>query len=470
MLLAKSIIAIDNYDKRSVYMPTSLVFLLILFIFIFAVFIISKRPIYEVMGLGLILILCLTGNWSELPSYIHNTFSTSLLYVIFAFIAVSEILSETNVINDCINVILALIGRVPGGAGYVAVISSAFMGALSGSGPGNVASTGVITIPTMKKSGFPAHLAANIEASASTLGNMIPPSGVIVASFGCLSAYMGEETVSIGKFWLILWSISLWFILQRLITVALFCKYYKVKPVDKAQIPSLRVTLKNGWKSLFLPIVILLPFVLDFLFKDTFFTEHLGATGAKQLSNSLLLFVPGAAAIYAVLISDKSKRSPEALINMFEKSLTKVIPVVATLVFSYCIGEVLEDIGAGDSLVDYIGSFNLSKTAIAFVVPLFTAVMGMIFPGSAQIAIFGTPLIALLASSGFDPVLAAAMLPCICGAMSGIIPPVAVCMLTAMGIAQSEMKETTINIFIWVLLQYLLSVITLLGFLPIFGI
>ncbi len=451
-------------------MPTPLLFLLILFAFIFVVFIISKRPIYEVMALGLVLILFMTNKWSFLPTYIHNTFSTSLLYVIFAFIAVSEILSETRVINDCINVILALIGRVPGGAGYVAIISSAFMGALSGSGPGNVASTGVITIPTMKKSGFPAHLAANIEASSSTLGNMIPPSGVIVAAFGCLTAYMGEETISIGKFWLILWSISLWFILQRIITVFAFCKYYKVKPVDKSEIPSFKETLKKGWKSLILPVIILLPFILDFLFKDTFFTERLGATGAKQLSSSLLLFVPGVASIYAVLISDKNKRTPTALVNMFENSLKKVIPVVATLVFSYCIGEVLEDIGAGDSLVEYISSFNLSKVALAFIVPLFTAIMGMIFPGSAQIAIFGTPLIALLASSGFSPVLAAAMLPCICGAMSGIIPPVAVCMLTAMGIAESEMKETSINCIIWVILQYLLSVVTLLGLLPVFGI
>lgn len=451
-------------------MPTPILFLLILFAFIFIVFIISKRPIYEVMGLGLILILFMTGSWDQLPTFIHNTFSTSLLYVIFAFIAVSEILSETNVINDCINILLALIGRVPGAAGYVSVISSAFMGALSGSGPGNVASTGVITIPTMKRSGFPAHLAANIESAASTLGNMIPPSGVIVASFGCLTAYMGEETIGIGKFWLILWSISLWFVLQRLLTVFVFCKYYKVRPVDKDEIPSLKETLRTGWKSLFLPVVILLPFILDFLFKDTFFTERLGAAGAKQLSSSLLLFVPGVASLYAVLIWDKHKRTPKALINMFENSLKKVIPIVATLVFSYCIGEVLESIGTGDAIVEFIGSFNMSKVAIAFVIPIFTAVMGMIFPGSAQIAIFGTPLVALFASSGFDPVLAAAMLPCICGAMSGIIPPVAVCMLTAMGIAESEMKETTLNCIVWVVIQYLMSVATLLGFLPIFGI
>ena len=91
---------IRKTNRKEVNMPTPILFLLILFAFIFIVFIVSKRPIYEVMGLGLILILFMTGSWGELPTFIHNTFSTSLLYVIFAFIAVSEILSETNVINE----------------------------------------------------------------------------------------------------------------------------------------------------------------------------------------------------------------------------------------------------------------------------------------------------------------------------------------------------------------------------------
>ena len=81
-----------------------------------------------------------------------------------AFCAMSQILTKTKVIDGCINVILALLGRVPGGVGYASVIASAFMGALSGSGPGNVMATGSITIPSMIKSGFPAELAANIES------------------------------------------------------------------------------------------------------------------------------------------------------------------------------------------------------------------------------------------------------------------------------------------------------------------
>lgn len=452
-------------------MSTPLLFLIIIFAFIFISFIVTKRPIYQIMAIAFVLMLALTNTWAYTFVFLRETFLTSLLYTIFAFLVLSEILDKTGVINDCINVILSVIGRLPGGAGYVAVVSSAFMGAISGSGPGNVASTGVITIPSMKRSGFPAHLAANVEASASTLGNMIPPSGVIVASFGCLTAYLGEEVMSIGQFWIILWSVSLWFILQRIITLFAFCKYYKVKSISAKELPSFRKSVREGWKALFLPIIILLPFILDYFFKDTFYTARLSAQGASAMSSSLLLFVPGVAAVYAVLISkNKELRRVSGLINLFQKIIKRVVPTLITLVFAYAVGEILSHIGAGESIAEFLSGFNFSKIAIAFIIPLITAFLGMIFPGSAQIAIFGNALITVMVSCGIDPVLAAAMLPCVCGAMSGIIPPVAVCTLTAMSIAESDMRKTMGNCFVWVAVHYILSVACLMGLLPIFGI
>ena len=66
--------------------------------------------------------------------------------------------------------------------------------------------------------------------------------------------------------------------------------------------------------------------------------------------------------------------------------------------------------------------------------------------------------------------LVAVMLPVITGAMEGMTPPLALCMYTAMGIAGSKIKETTLNCLIWVVLHYFLSVVCLLGILPILGI
>lgn len=62
-----------------------------------------------------------------------------------------------------IEIILILRGCVTGGAGYISVVASFFMGALSGFGPGNFMATDSISIPAMKKSGFPVELVVNIE-------------------------------------------------------------------------------------------------------------------------------------------------------------------------------------------------------------------------------------------------------------------------------------------------------------------
>ena len=136
---------------------------------------------------------------------------------------------------------------------------------------------------------------------------MIPPSSNIVAALGAFTALYPETEITTGQFWIILWGCAIWFIIQRILMVFGFCKYYKVKPMDKSELPKFREVLKKGWKALFIPVVILVPFLLDYMFKDNFFTERLGEEGAKFFSSSLLLFVAGVAAIYACLIVKDKK-------------------------------------------------------------------------------------------------------------------------------------------------------------------
>ena len=60
--------------------------------------------------------------------------------------------------------------------------------------------------------------------------------------------------------------------------------------MTKEEIPSLKETFKKGWKGLLLPLIILVPFILDYFFKSTFFTERLGKTGASAMSSALLKY------------------------------------------------------------------------------------------------------------------------------------------------------------------------------------
>ena len=448
-------------------MPFEVWCIVALLVSVLITFTLLKRPIYECMFYGYVLMLLMTGEFENFFEYIFKVSSDTLFYSIIAFLVLAKILDETKAIDSVVNVLTAILGRFRGGAAYIAVIGSTFMGALSGSGAGNVATTGVFTIPAMKKSGVPAHLAANIESASSTMGNMIPPSGVILAALACFNEFSGSE-MSQSTFWAACWGVAFWFVLQRVVTVWIFCRIYKVQPMNPTDLPDLREALKTGWKNLLLPVIILLPFALDFCFKNTFFAERLGA-GASNLSSCLLLFTPGIAAVYALVVNRQNLQMSK-LFETVERSVSGIVPVGATIFFSYCISNLFTATNIGAVIGELIQGWNLSAVELTLLVPLITAILGMVLPGSAQTKIFGTTIIAVFAAVGVDPLLAAVMLPVITGAMEGMTPPLALCMYTAMGIAESGMKETTLNCFVWVVLHYLMAVLCLLGILPVFGI
>ena len=451
-------------------MSGAIIYLGVMLAIILVWFLLFKRPVYEAVLISFIALVAITNKWSAVGGYFLDGISTSLIFSMTVFVLMSILMTKTKIIDSAVAIILVLLGRVTGGAGYVSVVASSFMGALSGSGPGNVMATGTITIPAMKKSGFPAELAANIESNASYLGNMIPPSSNIVAAIGAFAALYPDAGLTTGKFWIVCWGCAIWFILQRLLTVFGFCKYYKVKPIAKEDLPDLKTTIKTGWQGLLLPVIILLPFVFDFLWKETFFTARLGAEGAKYLSSSLLYFIAGIAAIYAVIVAkDKKQVSIPSIAKMFGGSIKSIAPAIGTCVFGYMIGSLFEDLNVAEGLKQVIATLHMGKFSLCLVIPLITCFMGMVIPGSSLVVMFGSVFISLFAEVGVNPLLVAAMLPCICGVMCGITPPFALGMYAGMTIAESDFGKTVKNNWFWVAGQYILEVVILMGWLPIFG-
>lgn len=449
-------------------MPPVIWYLLTMLVIICFWFLAFKRPIYEGVILSFLVLMTVTGTWPVFPVFMADAMKTSLLYSMVAFVAMSQLLTKTKIIDNCVHIIIALLGRIPGGAGYASIAASSFMGALSGSGPGNVMATGTITIPAMKKTGFPAELAANVSSASSYLGNMIPPSANIVAALGAYLAVYPDSGLTTGQFWVVCWGVSLWFILSRVVMLFGFCRYYKIKPMAKEDIPDLKQTLKEGWSGLLLPVVILAPFIFDSLFNATLLTARLGAAGAKHFSSSLLIFVAGITAVFGLLAA-KKKPSLKNIITTFSNGVKGLAPIVSTCIFGYAIGALFEYIEAGAQLQTLFASLHIGKLGLAVMIPLLTCFISMVIPGSSIVVMFGSVFISLFAAVGIDPLLAAAMLPCICGVMCGITPPFALGMYAGMSIAQSDFDKTLKNDLWWVAGQFLMEVVVLMGWLPIWG-
>jgi TRAP transporter 4TM/12TM fusion protein len=149
--------------------------------------------------------------WTD-DGMLGNIASISATYV-FMFVLFGAFLNRSGAGDFIIDFARALARRMIGGPGYVAVIGSALMGTISGSSVANVAATGVITIPMMKRAGFRPRFAAATEAAASTGGQIMPPimgAGAFVMASYTGIPYMTIVAVSVLPALLYFWSVAVY--------------------------------------------------------------------------------------------------------------------------------------------------------------------------------------------------------------------------------------------------------------------
>ena len=149
------------------------------------------------------------------------------------------------------NLTSAMVGSVRGGPAKMAVVSSGLTGMISGVATANVATTGSITIPLMKRTGYPPAFAGAVEAAASTGGQILPP--VMGASVFIVAETLGVPIWEVMKAAFIP---ALLFYFGVFMAVDFRAAKMKLRGVSKDELPNLKETLKSGWLY-FVPIAVL---------------------------------------------------------------------------------------------------------------------------------------------------------------------------------------------------------------------
>ena len=439
-------------------------------LFVVVLFIFCKRPMYEVMFVTFICLCLFTGNIHNIFHYFKLTCSSYLPFTLTGFVVFAVIFERTGIINDIINIIVAIVGRFHGGAGYVALMATAAMGSFCGTGPGTAAATGTVTIPAMKKAGYSSELAAVVSAAGSTLGPTIPPSAAIPVMFMMLDAVCpGRYTAA--QFWMFAWPISFWLIVQRFLTLFFAIRKENVQPVPKEERMTVKESLKTGWMSLLLPFVLFVPFLFAMMFQDTLITQRLGAEAASRSSDFMMCVVPSLAILITLILYAIKKRSfkTEEMMDFFGSSITSVAPIIITIFSGYCINELLQDMGITDNMVSSMMGLHPAKWVVLFIGPLLFTFMGMFIETSTLYLMFGPIFIPLAISVGVDPMIAAMSVNIMTNTMGQLTPPFALCLLVSIGIAESDFKKTCKKSIIWCVTQYIVIVMYLYGLLPMFG-
>ena len=190
--------------------------------------------------------------WDTIPFHMISSESSfgipmkSFGQLVIGFILFGAVLARTGggaFFND---LAFAIVGQFRGGAAKVAIFASGFMGSMSGSVISNVLSTGAVSIPAMKKTGFAPKTAAATEACASTGGVLMPP--IMGATAFIMASFLGLPYIEIA---LAATIPSLLYYFGLFTQLDAYAARKGLKGIPRADLPKIGRTLASGWTYLF---------------------------------------------------------------------------------------------------------------------------------------------------------------------------------------------------------------------------
>jgi TRAP transporter 4TM/12TM fusion protein len=215
---------------------------------------------------------------------IWGTLTGVSVSIVAIFVIFGAMLNAGEAGAGFMNVAASAAGRLRGGAAKVSVLSSALFGSISGSASANVASTGIVTLPTMVSLGYPKRIAAAVEAVASSGGQIMPPlmgAGVFVMVE--LTGIPYADIIVAAALPALLYFFAVW------IGVDIYALRFGLRPLNRDARPALRTVLITA--SFFL-----IPFSVLLIVMYIGFTPQYAAAVAI-LAATLLLFINGSMAV-----------------------------------------------------------------------------------------------------------------------------------------------------------------------------
>jgi len=371
---------------------------------------------------------------------------------VFHFVLFGIMAQLTGLGQLFVNLATIAAGRYAGGPAKVSVVSSGLFGMISGSAIANTVTTGVMTIPLMKKVGFQPRFAGAVEASASCGGQITPP---IMGA----AAFIMAETLGVPYSQLILVAIvpAALHYFAILFMVHLEAKRLRLAGMPPEEIPSLGGVLKSSW-HLFIPLVVMVTLLL--MQYTPFLAAFWGITLTIACSWIPRLLGPAGRGMTGLAIT------PRALVQGFEMGAKSALGIGAACA---CVGFVLGITtltGMGFKFSAFV--VDVSGTAAQAVLALdawklldpqdLTILFGLLFTALACIIMGSgvptTPTYIILASI-VAPALAQLGVPQLAthffvfyyGVLADVTPPVALAAFAAAGIARSEPMRTGMTAF-----------------------
>ena len=359
--------------------------------------------------------------------------NTAQKYIV-VFIIFGAFLERTGISQFFINLANCVAGSASGGPAKVAVISSALCGMVSGSSVGNTVTTGSVTIPMMKKTGYKGDFAGAVEAAASTGGQIMPP--IMGAAAFLMAEYTGLPYAQIAVLAILP---ALLYFTGIFIAVHLEAKRLGLKGIPKDELPKFRKLAKKIY--LLAPLVILVVMVSN-------------GTRTMQSSAAIAIAITIIVGIINNLVNHFSKEEDKSdnitvskCLDALEAGAKGTVTVAAACAMAGIVAGCITTTGLASTLLRAIVSVSGGQAFVAlFLTMLCCIVLGMGVPTTANYCIMAATCAPILTSPEIGiPMLAAHFFVFYFGIVADITPPVALAAYAGAAIAKAPPMKTALN-------------------------
>ena len=355
---------------------------------------------------------------------------------IVMFIIFGAFLERTGISNFFISLANCVAGSSSGGPAKVAVISSALCGMVSGSSVGNTVTTGSVTIPMMKKTGYKGEFAGAVEAAASTGGQIMPP--IMGAAAFLMAEYVGEP-FNYGKIALLAILPAVLYFTGIFIAVHLEAKKLGLKGIPRDQLPKFSALMPKIY--LLLPLVVLVWLVSS-------------GKRTMQTSATIAIIVTIAVGIITNIINKVTKNPDQSdnitvgkFFDALEAGAKGTISVAAACAMAGLVAGCITTTGLASKLITAIVRVSGGQALIAlFLTMICCIVLGMGVPTTANYCIMAATCAPILMSDQIGiKMICAHFFVFYFGIVADITPPVALAAYAGSAIAKSPPMKTAFN-------------------------
>ncbi|WP_082252856.1 TRAP transporter large permease subunit [Bacillus sp. FJAT-27251] len=406
----------------------------------FILFIVLGMPIAFAIGVST-LTTVLATNAIPIDFFPQTAFTSIDNFPIMAvpfFIAAGIIMGGGNIIKKLLKLSDELLGFLPGGLALVAIVTSMFFSAISGSGPATVAAIGTLLIPAMIKQGYSPGFATAVVAAAGTIGVIIPPSNPLVI-YGVVSQESISKLFIAGILPGVLTG-------AMLIIVTYFISKKNGWQGDKTRF-SLKNTLSAAWDA---KLALLVPiFILGGIYGGIMTPTEAAAV----------------AAAYGILIGMFVYRDMDlkGLYQNLAKAGTTSAVIILLIVMASIFGRLITLERVAETVANFVLAISDNKWVILLLLNALLLLVGLIMEALAAIVILTPILLPMATAVGVDPV-HFGLIMVFNLAIGFITPPVGVNLFVASGVAKLKIEEVIKGVR--VLLVTMIVVLLLVTYVP----